>query len=177
MKRKWRTPRTSGSSESEQERRCTCTIPALEEPLDQKMFLKEEVVARYTLEELKRAQDMDMVVSSLKRLMKRPKGKLTGVLKELREGIQAYFRQAKDRLFVNGQGILCLRRRPANRNRFSNHAMIMLPRVYQGEILYKTHNEMGHQGVNKVVARIQQRHDWMGLQAAVNRCVNACPIC
>ena len=51
-------------------------IPAPEEPRDQKMFLKEEVVARYTLEELKRAQDMDMVVSSLKRLMKRPKGKL-----------------------------------------------------------------------------------------------------
>ena len=77
------------------------TIPAPEEPLDQKMFLKEEVVARYTLEEFKREQDMDMVVSSLKRLMKRPKGKLTGVLKELREGIQAYFRQVKDRLFVN----------------------------------------------------------------------------
>ena len=36
---------------------------------------------------------------------------------------------------------------------------------------------MGHQGVNKVVARIQQRHDWMGLQLAVNKWINACMTC
>ena len=36
---------------------------------------------------------------------------------------------------------------------------------------------MGHQGVNKVVARIPQRHDWMGLQLAVNKWINACKVC
>ena len=173
-----RTLRTSGSSESEKERRYACidTCPRRTSG-SENVPERGSCRARYTLEELKRAQDMDLVVSSLKRLMKRPKGKLTGILKELREGIQACFRQAKDRLFLNGQGILCLRRSPADRNRFHNHAMIMLPQVYQGEILYRTHNEMGHQGVNKVVARIQQRHDWLGLQTVVNRWIKACPIC
>ena len=146
-------------------------------PQDPTTLLKDQVVARYTIADFRQAQSMDIVIGTLKRLMKNPKGNLSNVPKSLREGIKAYFRQAKDRLYVNGQGILCLRRRPADRNRFSNHSMILMPQVYQAEILYQTHNEMGHQGVNKVVARIQQRHDWMGLQLAVNKWINACMTC
>ena len=142
-----------------------------------KPLLREQVVARYTLVDFKKAQDMNVVIGALKRLLKHPKGNLTGVPKTIQEGIRAYFRQAKDRLYVNGQGILCLRRRPADRNRFFNHSMIIMPQLYQAEILCRTHDEMGHQGVNKVVARIQQRHDWMGLQLAVNRWINACKVC
>ena len=36
---------------------------------------------------------------------------------------------------------------------------------------------MGHQGINKVVSRIQTRHDWVGLQEAASKWVNSCPIC
>ena len=150
--------------------------PAEDQP-EPKTLLKEHVVARYTLADFKKAQDMDIVIGTLKRLLKNPKGNLNNVPKTIREGIQAYFRQAKDRLFVNGQGILCLRRRPAERNCFFNHSMIIMPQLYQAEVLYRTHDEMGHQGVNKVVARIQQRHDWMGLQLAVNKWINACKVC
>ena len=35
---------------------------------------------------------------------------------------------------------------------------------------------MGHQGITKV-ARIQTRHDWVGLQEAVSKWVNSCPVC
>ena len=77
--------------------------PAEEQP-EPKALLKEHVVARYTLADFKKAQDMDIVIGTLKRLLKNPKGNLNNVPKTIREGIQAYFRQAKDRLFVNGQG-------------------------------------------------------------------------
>ena len=90
----------------------------VEEPLEPKTLLKEHVVARYTLADFKRAQDMDIVIGTLKRLLKNPKGNLNNVPKTIREGIQAYFRQAKDRLIVNGQGILCPRRRPADQKSF-----------------------------------------------------------
>ena len=49
--------------------------------------------------------------------------------------------------------------------------------LYQAEVLYRTHDEMGHQGVNKVVARIQQRDDWMGLQLPINRWINTYKVC
>ena len=146
-------------------------------PEDPTTLLRDQVVARYTVADFRQAQGMDIVIGTLKRLMKNPKGNLSNVPKSLREGIKAYFLQAKDRLYLNGQGILCLRRRPTDCNKFFNHSMVLMPQMYQAEILYQAHNEMGHQGVNKVVARIQQRHDWMGLQLAVNKWINACMTC
>ena len=101
-------------------------LPGREEPSEQKKLLREQVVARYTIAELKKAQDLDSIVTSLRRLMKYPKAKLIYVPKSCREGIHAYFRQAKDRLFINGQGVLCLRRRPSDRNRFFNHSMMII---------------------------------------------------
>ena len=70
--------------------------------LNQRLLLKEQVVVRYTLADFKKAQDMDIVIGTLKRLLKNPKGNLNNVPKTIRDGIQAYFRQAKSRLFVNG---------------------------------------------------------------------------
>ena len=134
--------------------------PELRNHLNRRLCLKEQVVARYTLADFKRAQDLDIVIGTLKRLLKNPKGNLNNVPKTIRVGIQALLPTGKDRLFVNGQGIpVCLKRRPADRKRFFNHSMIIMPQLYQAEVLYRTHDEMGHQGVNKVVARIQQRHD------------------
>ena len=55
--------------------------------------------------------------------------------------------------------------------------MIVMPQLYHAEILYRTHNENAHRGVNKVVAQIQQRHDWIGLQQYVNKWINSCLEC
>ena len=41
--------------------------------------------------------------------------------------------------------------------------------AYQHEILLRAHDPMGHQGIGKVVARIQERHTWPGIRRTVGR--------
>ena len=40
--------------------------------------------------------------------------------------------------------------------------MIVMPQLYQHEILFRDHVAMEHQVFSKVVARIQERHTWPG---------------
>ena len=72
-----------------------------EGPPELKVLLKEEVVARYPLGNFKRTQDLEIVIGTLKRFLKNPKGKLKNVPKTIQHGIQVFFRQTKNQLFVN----------------------------------------------------------------------------
>ena len=47
-----------------------------------------------------------------------------------------------------------------------------MPQLYQHEILFKAHNAMGHQGIVKTLARIQERHTWPGIRKTIRQCVN-----
>ena len=55
--------------------------------------------------------------------------------------------------------------------------MIVMPQLYQHEILFRAHDAMGHQGISKVVARIQERHTWPGIRRSVGRYVGQCLTC
>ena len=55
--------------------------------------------------------------------------------------------------------------------------MIVMPQLYQHEILYRAHDAMGHQGISKVVARIQERHTWNGIRRTVGEYVSQCLTC
>ena len=52
-----------------------------------------------------------------------------------------------------------------------------MPQLYQHEILFRAHDAMGHQGISKVVARIQERHTWPGFRRSVGRYVGQCLTC
>ena len=52
-----------------------------------------------------------------------------------------------------------------------------MPQLYQHEILFRAHDAMGHQGISKVVARIQERHTWPGIRRSVGRYVGQCLTC
>ena len=52
-----------------------------------------------------------------------------------------------------------------------------MPQLYQHEILFHAHDAMGHQGILKVVARIQERHTWPGIRRSVGRYVGQCLTC
>ena len=43
---------------------------------------------------------------------------------------------------------------------------IVLPQLYQTELLFRSHDQMGHQGEGKVYNRIQKRFEWPGLKKA-----------
>ena len=52
-----------------------------------------------------------------------------------------------------------------------------MPQLYQHEILFRAHDAMGHQGISKVVARIQERYTWPGIRRCVGRYVGQCLTC
>ena len=55
--------------------------------------------------------------------------------------------------------------------------MIVMPQLYQHEILVRAHDAMCYQGIRKVVARIQERHTWPGIRRTVGQYVSQCPTC
>ena len=52
-----------------------------------------------------------------------------------------------------------------------------MPQLYQHEILFRAHDAMGHQGISKVVACIQERHTWPGVRRTVGEYVSQCYTC
>ena len=48
---------------------------------------------------------------------------------------------------------------------------------YQTEVLFRSHDQMGHQWIDKVQQRILHRFDWPGLRKACERWMNACLSC
>ena len=52
-----------------------------------------------------------------------------------------------------------------------------MPQLYQHEILFRAHDAIGHQGITKVVACIQERHTGPGIRRSVGQNVNQCLTC
>ena len=46
------------------------------------------------------------------------------------------------------------------------HNLIILPQLYQTEVLFRSHDQLGHQGIGKVLQRTLHRFDWPGLRKA-----------
>ena len=80
-------------------------------------------------------------------------------------------------LFLNLNGVLCVKYPPPQRPLHERHCMIVMPQLYQHEILFRAHDVMGHQGTNKVVARIQERHTWLRIRRTVGKYVSQCLTC
>ena len=74
-------------------------------------------------------------------------------------------------------GVLCVQYSPVQRPLHERPCMIVMPQLYQLEILFRAHDAMGHQGISKVVGRIQDRHTWPGLRRSVDRYVCQCLKC
>ena len=95
----------------------------------------------------------------------------------VREFARNYFRQKKDLLFINKNDVLCVQYSPTKRPLHERPCMIIMPQLYQHEILFRAHDAMGHQGISKVVARIQERHTLPGIRRSVGRYVGQCLTC
>ena len=55
--------------------------------------------------------------------------------------------------------------------------LIILPQLYQVEVLFRSHEQIGHQGIDKVQQRILHRFVWPGVRKACKIWVNACLSC
>ena len=66
---------------------------------------------------------------------------------------------------------------PQQRLLHERPCMIIMPQLYQHEILFRAHDAMGHQGIAKVVSRIQERHTWPCIRRSVGQYVSQCLTC
>ena len=57
------------------------------------------------------------------------------------------------------------------------HNLIILPQLYQTEVLLRLHDQMGHQGTDKVQQSLLHRYDWPGMRETCERRVDACLSC
>ena len=58
---------------------------------------------------------------------------------------------------------MACRRREEDKFLYKYNA-IVLPQLYQTELLFRSHDQMGHQGIDKVYRRILKRFEWPGMK-------------
>ena len=133
--------------------------------------LHEHTHTVHGIKDLVLAQNRDVHVLALKKLVRCESLDNDVFPENVREN---YFRQKKDLLFINKNDVLCVQYYPTQRPLHERPCMIIMPQLYQHEILIRAHDAMGHQGISKVVARIQERHTWPGIRRSVGRYVGQC---
>ena len=142
----------------------------------QMMALKEHVKARYILSDLIRAQKNDKMTSNLSKWIWTGV-KVKGDLEEDSYKILSqFYKERKDLLYHTADGVVACRRKDEEKM-LHKHNLIILPQLYQTEVLFRSHDQMGHQGIDKVQKRKLHRFDWPGLRKACERWVNACLAC
>ena len=63
--------------------------------------------------------------------------------------LRQYFMQKEGRLYLNKDGIVACKRREEDKVLYKYNA-IVLPQLYQTELLFRSHDQMGHQGIKKL---------------------------
>ena len=90
--------------------------------------------------------------------------------------LRQYFMQKEGRSYLNKDGIVACKRREEDKVLYRYNA-IELPRLYQTELLFRSHDQMGRQGIDKVYQRILKRFEWPGMKKAFEKWVTACLSC
>ena len=139
--------------------------------------LHEHTHTVHGIKDLVLAQNREMHVLALKKLVLSESIDHDIFPENVREFARNYYRQKKDLLFINKNNVLCVRYSPNQRPLHECPCMIIMPQLYQHEILFRAHDAMGHQGISKVVARIQERQTWPGNRRSVGRYVSQCLTC
>ena len=137
-----------------------------------KTYLK----AKYRLSDLLRAQRNDRMTSSMKRWIENGAPDKGDSEEDSYKILKQFYLKRKDLLYLNKDGIVACKRREEDKV-FYKYNSIVLPQLYQTELLFRSHDQMGHQGVDKVYNRIQKRFEWPGLKKASEKWISACLSC
>ena len=86
--------------------------------------------------------------------------------------LRQYFMKKEGRLYLNKDGVVACKRRDEDKVIYKYNA-IVLPQLYQTELLFRSHDQMGHQ----VYQRILKRFEWLEMKKACEKWVNACLSC
>ena len=122
-----------------------------------KTYLK----ARYRLSGLLGAQRNDRMKSSLKRWIENGAPDKRDLEEDSYKILKQFYLKRKDLLYLNMNEIVASKRKEEDKVLYKYNS-IVLPQLYQTELLFRSHDQTGHQGVDKVCNRIQKRFEWPG---------------
>ena len=141
------------------------------------MELHEHANTVHGLKDLLLAQNRDVHILAMKKLVMKESIDDDIFPENVRTFAKNYYKQKKYLLLINANGVLCVRYPKNQRALHERPCMIVMPQLYQHEILFKAHDAMGHQGIAKVLARIQERHTWPGIRRTIGQYVSQCITC
>ena len=142
----------------------------------QMRVMKTYLKARYRLLDLLRAQRNDRMTSNLKRWIENGSPDKGDLEEDSYRILSQYFMHKEGRLYLNKDGIVACKRSEEDRVVYKYNA-IVLPQIYQTELLFRSHDQLGHQGIAKVYQRILKRFEWPGKKKACEKWVKACLPC
>ena len=116
--------------------------------------LHEHAHSVHGIKDLVLAQNRDVQILSLKRLVNNGNIDQNMFPEDVRAFARNYFKQKKELLVLNSNGVLCARYHPSQRLLHERPCFIVMPQLYQHEIFFRKHNARGHQGISKVFARM-----------------------
>ena len=146
------------------------------EMIGQIMALKEHIKARYRLSDLIRAQKYDKMTSNLSKWIRTESKEKVELEEDCYKFLSLFYKEKKDLLYHTADGVVAWKRKDEEKI-LHKHNFIILPQLYQTDVLFRSHDQMGHQGIDKVQHRILHRFDWPGLRKSCERWVNACLAC
>ena len=125
----------------------------------QMRVMKTYLKARYRLSDLQKAQKNDRMTSNLKRWIENGAPDISDLEEDSYRILRQYSMQKEGRLHLNKDWIVACKRRKEDKVLYKYNA-IVLPQLYQTELLFRSHDQMGHQGIEKVYQRTLKRFEW-----------------
>ena len=132
--------------------------------------------ARYRLSDLLKAQPNDRMTSNLKRWIENGAPDKGDLEEDSYKILKQFSMKRKDLLYLNKEGIVACKRKEEDKVLFKYNP-IVLPQLYHTKLLFRSHDQMGHQGVDKVYTRIQKQSEWPGWKKACENRISACLSC
>ena len=134
--------------------------------------IKTYLKAKYRLSDLLRAQRNDRMTSNLKRWIENGAPDKGDLEEDSYKILKQFYLKTKDLLYLNKDGIVACKRKEEDKVLYKYNS-IVLPKLNQTELLFRSHDQMGHPCVDKVYNRIKKRFEWLGLKKACEKWISA----
>ena len=121
-------------------------------------MIKTYLTARYRLPDLLGAQRNDRMTNNLNRWIENGAHDKRDLEEDSYKILKQFYLKRKDLLYLNKEGTVACRRKEGDKVLYKCKS-IVLPQLYQTEVLFRSHDQMGLQGLDKVYNRIQKRFE------------------
>ena len=108
----------------------------------QMMALKEHVKARYRLSDLIRAQKKDKMTSNLSKWIGTENKEEGDLEEDSNKILSQFYKERRDLLYHTADAMVACRRKDGEKI-LHKHNLIIFPQLYQTEVLFKLHDQMG----------------------------------